>query len=238
MRIKQDYLNLAIPARSRLMILKNAAHKLNSGHNARKASGNPEPYTWRDVRYSGFHNAAVNRCELSQGFNTCQYTGKKTPIWYCHTGPAFPREMFADEFSEYGRALIEHTGWFADVGCSNIIRGIVVRLPHGRYLAGYYQSDNDERVYYPEIYDCIRDAVYAADRHAESIAEIEREYSERWNAAQELEYECEEKVNRLRECLALRNNPCFTRLRDEANNLIERIREIREILKTEYADCM
>lgn len=223
------YLNLNITARGRLAALKAAADKLNAGHNARKASGNPEPYTWRDVRYSGFHNAATNCITLSRGMD-----GDK-PVYYTHCGQQFPREIFVDEFrDDNGRPLIEHTGWFANVDWSNKIRGIIVRLPHGRYLAGYFQSDNGERVYYPEIYDSEREAVYAADR----LAETEREYSERWNAARELENEISDAETRLRECLALRNNPCFTRLRIEAAYLIERIREIRESLKTEYADCM
>lgn len=234
-----DYLALKIGAKRRLDVLKKAADKLNTGYNQRKGMGDMRPYTWRDVRYSGFHNAAVNRCELSQGLNTCQYTGKKTPVWYCHTGPAFPREMFADEIiGNHGRPLVEHTGWFADVDCSNKIRGLVVRFPHGRYMAGYYQSDNGERVYYPEIYDCIRDAVYAADGHAESLAEIEREYSERWNAARDMEDKLQGNIERLRECLALRNNRCFTRVRNEISGLVENIRSARESLKTEYAGVL
>lgn len=227
------YLNLNITARGRMAALKAAADKLNAGHNVRKASGNTEPYTWRDVRYSGFHNVQQFCCTLSSGMD-----GNR-PIYYTHCGQQFPREIFADEYhTECGTQLVEHTGWFADAYCSNTVRGLVVALPHGRFMAGYYQSDNGERVYYPEIYDCIRDAVYAADGHAEDQAEIEREYSERWNAARELEEEIEEKVNRLRECIALRNNPCFNHLRSEVYDLIERIREIRESLKTEYADCV
>lgn len=228
-----DYLNLAMPAKFRLQYLKNAADKLNAGHNARKASGNPEPYTWRDVRYSGFRNVAG----LGQGFNTCPYTKKKTPIWYCHTGQVFPREIFADQFiGNHGRPLIEHAGYFADVDCSETVRGIVVRLPHGRFLAGYYMSVNGERVYFSEIYTCEREAVYSADHHAETLAETEREYSENWNKAQELRDDLSDKLERLRECLTLRNNPCFVKARREVSGLIETIREIREDLSGKYAE--
>ena len=102
-----DYLTLAIGAPRRLAILKRAADRLNvRDHNARKASGNLSPYTWRDVRYCGFHNARAGRCELSPGLNGDQ------PIWYAHTGPQFPRERYADEISR-----INHIGWFTDCGC-------------------------------------------------------------------------------------------------------------------------
>lgn len=225
-----DYLNLNIPAKRRLAILKNSADKLNDGHNLRKSQGDTRPYTWRDVRYSGFHNARVARCELSPGFND----NGKAVIWYCHTGPYFPRERFADECN----GGPDHCGWYADSEGYNVIRGVVVALPHGRYLAGYYQSDNGERVYCPDIFDDERAAARFADIKAKNLAESEREYSERYNAARDIEDNLQRYVERLRECLALRNNPCFTRLRNEISGLIKNIRSERKTLKTEYADVI
>lgn len=230
-----EYLNLNIGVRGRMGALKRAADKLNANRNRAFPD---KVYTWRDVRYSGFHNAAYGCVTLTRGFNTDE-CGRKIPIYYTNCGQQFPRESYADEIMGYhGQKLIDHTGWYTDIVCSETARGIVVALPHGRFLAGYEWSGNGERVYYPEIYDCEQDAVYAADGHAESFARREREYDEKFNAAMKLEYEKEEKINRLRECLALRNNPCFTHLRNEAADLIKRIREIRETLKTEYADVM
>lgn len=225
------YLNLNIGARGRMAALQAAADKLNA--NPHRAM--PEKiYTWRDMRYSGFHNAAANCATLSHGFNT-DARGRKIPIYYSHCGPEFPREKFADECES---VRIDHTGWYADDIQYATIRGIVVALPHGRFLAGYYMSDNGERVYYTDIYDDERDAAYTANSIAERIAEIEREHAEKCTAAANLQFDLDEKIERLRECLALRNNPCFTKLRSEAAELIESIRDMRETLKTEYADVL
>lgn len=168
-----DYLTLAIGAPRRLAILKRAADKLNAGHNARKAAGDTRPYTWRDVRYSGFHNARAARCELSPGLNDGR------PIWYAHTGQQFPRERYADEIWPTG-----HTGWFTDCDGRETARGLVVALPHGRFLAGYHWSDNGERVYFSDIYDCEEDAARAADSEAERFAEASRENDSAWRAGE------------------------------------------------------
>jgi hypothetical protein len=58
-----------------------------------------------------------------------------------------------------------------------------------------------------------------------------------FQAARRLESDNEDALARLKECLALRNNPDFD-LRDEARDLIETIRENREKLKTEYAQWL
>lgn len=221
-----DYLTLAIGSPRRLAILKRAADKLNSReHNARKASGNLSPYTWRDMRYCGFHNARAARCELSRGLN-----GGRS-IWYAHTGQQFPRERYADEI-----ARINHKGWFTDCDGRETARGLVVALPHGRFLAGYHWSDNGERVYFSDIYDCEDDAARAADGEAETFAETCRDDDYQYQQARELEDETEDKTARLRECLALRNRECFAHLREEARRLIASIKEARETLRTQYAD--
>lgn len=223
-----DYLNLCIPAKRRLAILKNSAAELNNRHNLRKSQNDTRPYTWLDVRYSGFHNARANRCELSPGFND----NGQTVIWYCHTGPYFTRERFADECN----GGPDHCGWYADSEGYDVIRGVVVALPHGRYLAGYYQSDNGERVYFADIFDDERAAARFADIKAKNLAESEREYSERYHAARVIEDNLQRYVDRLRECLALRNNPCFKRVRSEIMQLTESIKAARQDLKDNYSN--
>lgn len=220
-----DYLTLAIGAPRRLAILKRAAEKLNAGHNARKASGNHSPYTWRDMRYCGFHNARAGRCELSPG----RQNGR--PIWHAHTGQQFPRERYADEILR-----ANHTGWLTDCDGLETARGLVVALPHGRFLTGYHWSDNGERVYFPEIYTDQDVAARAADSEAECFAETAREDDRKYHQAREHEEDIEENIQRLRECLALRNKPCFKHLRDEARDLLESIREVRHTLATEYVE--
>lgn len=218
-----QYLNLNTGAPRRLAILKRAAEKLNAGHNRRKATDNPEPYTWRDVRYGTFKSRCTG---LGQGFN-----GKRA-IWYTHADDqyTFARERYADEITR-----INHTGWFTDCdGCATA-RGLVVALPHGRFLVGYHWSDNGERVYFSDIYDCEDDAARAADSEAERFAEKCRDDDYQYNQARELEEENEENLTRLRECLALRNRECFAHLRKEARQLIASIKEARETLRTQYA---
>lgn len=221
-----DYLNMKIGSRGRLAILKRNADRLNAlSHNRRKGMGNPDPYTWRDVRYCGFHNARAARCELSPGKHGDQI------IYYCHTGQYFPRETWCDEIIN-----LNHTGWFTDIDCRETVRGLVVSLPHGRYLAGYCWSENGERVYFTEIYDCQDTAAHVADSYAEQFGTDSQMDDLKYQKAQEIYSEMENAKNRLIECLALRNNPCFSALRDEARDLIKEIRDNRETLENEYAD--
>lgn len=105
-------------------------------------------------------------------------------------------------------------------------------------MAGTYSNDNDERAYYPHIFDCERAAAYAADEYARDAATEEREWDAHQIEALACQEENEQALARLRECLALRNNPCFTHLRDEVQGLVETLRDTREKLKTEYADAL
>jgi len=221
------YLNLRIGAPARLAALRADAAKLAANpHRNMRLAANP---TWRTVRYANFKSTNES---ISQGFNT-DARGRKIPIWYCHTGPAFERETWADEIEN---SPIDHSGWYADPDGYDTYRGFVVALPHGRYLGGYYQSDNGERVYFANLFDCAREAARFADGQAEWYAEQERDYQMRWRAADALREKIESQLARLRECLALRNKPCFQRLRSEAADLVASIRDNRETLKTDFAD--
>lgn len=75
-------------------------------------------------------------------------------------------------------ARIKHTGWFCDEFRDSKIRGLVVRLPHSRFLAGWSMGEGmcgevDGALYTDEVA-----AAYAADSMAEDVAEREREYQE------------------------------------------------------------
>jgi hypothetical protein len=224
------YLNLAIGAKRRLESLKRSAAMQNEGQVKRGLVG---AYTWRTMRFATFETQE----SINQGFNGKD--GKPVPVWTTFNGKdTFGRTQYADDvqYDSYsGRAVIEHTGWFADVHCDHTARGFVVSLPHGRYLAGYEYNMNDECVLFGDVHDSAKDAARAADEHARVFAEDEREYSEKYYAARELESENENALQRLRECLALRNNACFTSLREEAHELIETIKGNREKLATDYA---
>jgi hypothetical protein len=86
-------------------------------------------------------------------------------------GQPFTRWVWCDEV-----VSLRHTGWFCDEYQGQKIRGIVVRLPHGRFLAGWSMGENMASSVDAEVYTCERDAAYAADGLAESAADAEREY--------------------------------------------------------------
>jgi len=182
---------------------------------------------WRKYR-TGLRDTA----SLHRGMNG------RTPIWYSHEG-VFRREQFADEIINLRHSgwYSHHEGWCGKDG-SGLVRGLVVRLPHGRFLAGYYVGDNDEHVYFPELFTDEEDAARMADEHARVIAEQMQDDSRKWDEARKLEEESEQARERLCECWALRNNPKFAALRDEARELCERIRAIRETLSTEYKEVL
>ncbi len=131
-------------------------------------------------------------------------------------------------------ARIDHKGWYVDDAYHDTIRGIVVALPHGRFIAGYLASSNDERVYYSEIFDSARDAARMADEHARVIAESESEHNAQFRAAANLEDDTETALQRLRECVSLRHVACMDYVRDEIGELIETIRGNRDRLSTEF----
>ncbi len=155
-------------------------------------------------------------------------------IWYAHTGAAFRREKYADECYQG----IRHEGWFTDAECDEKARGLVVKLPHGKFIAGYEWSANGERVYFPEIFTDESDAARRADGHAESFADACREQDVKYCEVQNLQTEAEDMAHQLAEKLALRNDPRFPDAREEARELLTELRELRERLRDEFADFL
>lgn len=93
---------------------------------------------------------------------------------------------------------IEHDGWFTDDQMDNTLRPRVWRLTHGRMVAGYDASAWDTVRLDRVVYDDEREAWRAADAMAEHDAERERDYSERWSAAQRVADERSEKREAMR----------------------------------------
>jgi hypothetical protein len=93
---------------------------------------------------------------------------------------------YADEIEG---ARIEHRGWFTDEYCDGVMRGVVYRLPHGRFAYGYADPNNDGCAYLCFDLDADDEAEAAryADRIAEIHAEQERAYQAKWQAAREIE---------------------------------------------------
>lgn len=93
---------------------------------------------------------------------------------------------------------IDHDGWFTDDMQYNTFRPRVWRIPHGRFLAGYESTEWDYMRLDTAVYDNEREAWRAADSMAERDAEKERDYSERWQAAREVQDAREEKREAMR----------------------------------------
>ena len=211
-----EYLNLRIGAPRRLAYLRASAQR----HSEKFPAGSAA--TWRTVRCATFKSSAG----LSQGMQSGE------SVWYAQDGEQFPREGYADECYQG----IRHKGWFTEGSHVETARGLVVKLPHGKFIAGYEWSDNGERVYFPEVFDSETDAAHQADGHAERFAEACLEDSRRFDDAQELEYRCQQLADHLAEKLALRNDPRFPDAREEARELLTELRELRECLQNDFAD--
>ena len=213
-----EYLNLRIGAARRLGFLRNAAKR----HNEKFPSGSAA--TWRTVRYATLTHPGGLSPAMNGG----------APIWYAHAGAAFRRETYADECYQG----IRHEGWYTDAECDEKARGIVVRLPHEKFIAGYEWSANGERVYFPEVFVDESDAARRADSHAESFADACREHDAKYHEAQKLQTEAEDMAQQLAEKLALRNDPRFPDAREEARELLTELRDLRQRLRDEFADFL
>ena len=89
-------------------------------------------------------------------------------------GQPFTRWQWADDVEG---AHISHSGWFTDdYGTGDKIRGIVILLPHGRYMAGWSMGKGMASTIEPGVFDDAVEAAHAADSIAENAADREREY--------------------------------------------------------------
>ena len=205
-----DYLQLrAGGARFRMTRLRDYSAQHHAGDGSR----------WREFRRYGFHNWESAHATLDQGRNT--RNGRSVPIWYTHCGEYFRNERDAHDIV---RRLSR--GWYTDCcDTSETAVGIVASLPHGRFIAGYRWTSNGERVWFSEVYTDEEDAACAANGHAESFAEDAREDSERFEAMQNAEIEAQDKLETLRDCLALRHTG--RRTNDDVRDAIRELRDAR-----------
>lgn len=182
-----------------------------------------QPGDWRGARHY-----SVGSYEASYSHGIYQGAGQ----WYSHGGEQFRDERDAGDVLKGWHS----GGWFTDTDGQETAVGIVARLPHGRFIAGYRWTSNDERVYFPEIHTDENDAARMADEHARVFAESAREDDEKQHEALNLEEKTADQLQRLRECLALRHHACMAYVRGEIAELLEGIRNNRETLRTQYAN--
>ena len=95
-----------------------------------------------------------------------------TVFYLDDAGQPFTRWRWCDDID----SSIRHTGWWFDDDCNDKIRGIVILLPHGRYMAGWSMGEHMASAIEPGIFDDIDEAARMADEHARCAAEHEREY--------------------------------------------------------------
>lgn len=209
------------PARMAILRMM-AANSANSPNETTRL----QPGDWKGARHWTLHSWEAAFCAgLDQGFNGDG--PHKTPIWYTHDGAQFRDEKFADEC----KGGPDHTGWFTDTDQIEKARGIVGRMTHGRFIAGYHWSTNGERVYFPEVFSDEEDAAQMADEHARVFAESAREDSERFLAMTLAELDAEEKLIEVQKAFTLRHRAKFggpERVRDAIEKLRTARRELSE----------
>lgn len=183
------YNNLRTGTRARLREYKGKARHIAHGIACREAQqrGEPSPALadmpadrWKEWRYIyphglGFnapHGAYIGRSEMHGRAVIHADTGY---LDHLRDGPAddMPRDF--------------PTEYYSDAHCSETVGGRVSALPRGRFLAWVKWSDADGITILAHAFDDAEDAAREADRLAERIAENEREYSEKWNRARELQ---------------------------------------------------
>lgn len=179
------------------------------------------PDNWRKARYSRFSEPYPEACP---GFNG------KAPILSAFDATALPVRgvQYADEIRG---AHLRHTGWFADEsGDRGTIRGIVASLPHGRFLPGYYWSDNGEYVLFTaHAFDNIEDAARDADSESEKYADECREDDARFQAMCLAELDVETQTEELEKAIALRHREKFGG-KPRVRLYLEKLRVARETL--------
>lgn len=126
------------------------------------------------------------------------------------------RVSFADEL-----VSLSHTGWFLDSHQDGKARGIVVRLPRGRFLAGIELDSRGVSECALQMFDSAEDAAHDADEQARIYAEAEFEYNEAWQEGVILSDAIEKKKNDVVELFSARHNK---RVRSDIRETVADIR--------------
>jgi hypothetical protein len=148
-------------------------------------------------------------------------------FWWSDERNAPGRVSFADEL-----VSLRHTGWFLDSNQDEKARGVVVRLPHGRFLAGFEDGRGSWRCA-GQLFDTPEDAAHDADEQARIYAEEEFEYSEVWQEGAILSDVIEKKKNDVVELFSARHNK---RVRSDIRETIADIRAF-EVEFKDLCDC-
>lgn len=219
----EKYLRLNLSAATRLQILRTLASARNKP-------------SWRDARSVTFSTLEPF---FSDGINDAGGVRGRVPVLVSFEHPDYYgwRMTFADEVEH---SAVDHTGWFTDEDCTRTLRGLVIRLPRGRFLAGYYSNDNGEYVIFREVFDSIRDAAQYGDKQAERLADDERDHNRRFHEAHDMQSRLDDIRERLAELQVLIESGRFEddRYEREAARLTDEAANITDKLNDEYSDVL
>ena len=196
---------------------------LRHGAPARLAAFNREalkpgwvrPMSGRDVRFATLKSRT--------GFDSGRTFG--APCYYGFHVSGYFRDI--RDAHDIVRSLPR--GWYTDMHQDETAIGIVARISHGRFIAGYRWTSNDETVIFPQVYEDEDEAARAADSHAERFAEDSRDDSERFDAMSDAKTAADDAAEFLRDAWALRRQG--RRSSDQVREAIEALREARETLR-------
>ena len=181
----------------------------------RNQSTRLQPNDWKGARRYTLCNYAAAYCAgINQG-------GKE---WYSHMGEQFRNERDANDCN----GGPDHSGWFTDSYGYDKAVGIVASLPHGRYIAGYRWTSNDERVYFDGVFTDESEAAQMADEHARVFAGSAQEDNARYNDMRDSEDTAEEKREAARLAIMARN--VSAEHREMAREAIDELRTALEVL--------
>lgn len=146
-------------------------------------------------------------------------------FWWSHFRNAPGRVSFADELVSR-----RHTGWFLDACQNEKARGVVVRLPRGRFLAGFEDGRGSWRCA-GQLFDTPEDAAHDADEQARIYAEAEFEYNEAWHEGDILRGVIEEKTRDVLGLFDARHHPRVRR------DIVAHVADIRALQAEFNALC-
>lgn len=114
--------------------------------------------------------------EVNRAFKRRGYFSHNSYRWIEHVSCLNWRLVgFADGITR----AVDNKGWYIDEFCDKVYRGVIYRLPRGRFVYGYADPHNDDcALIANETAGNVDDAARWADSVAQSFAEEEREYSE------------------------------------------------------------
>lgn len=214
----QAYQLNACGTRARMAILRTIAE--DSANNANEST-RLRPGDWRKARATTLAEYEACFGTLSQGRN------EDAPIWYSFSDGNFRRETTCAAL--LGR---DCQGYYAD-DMGTTISGIIASLTHGRFIAGYENSETGERVYYGDIHSNEIEAALRADEYARVSAEKEREYNNRWRAAQDINDAAQDAHEQIRRLWSARHNRA---VRELIHEHVTTVRDSQIQLTNEYSD--